>query len=254
MNQKSLCMHFETRLIALVLAVAPLLYFQPAFAEIKIPEISSPVIDSGEFFTNTEEQQIEARIKELHSAGGPQLQIWTLLSMEGEPIENLSLRAVEKWKLGNKDADNGLLLTLAKKERRYRLEVGQGLEGVIPDITASRLLRSTVQPSLRNGTPAVGVHLLLNEIANLSEVNLSTAPVVKRKRTSSVGFLVFIFFFIIVAILNRIGSALGWSSHSHSRWRSGHRWGGGGWGGGGGGGGWGGGGGGFSGGGSSGGW
>lgn len=252
MNKQSLCMHFKMLFTALLLTIAPTLHFQIAFAEIKIPELSSPVIDSGEFFSNAEEQQLDARIKELHTAGGPQLQIWTLFSLEGEPIESLSLRAVEKWKLGNKDADNGLLLTLAKKERRYRLEVGQGLEGVIPDITASRLLRSTVQPSLRNGTPAVGLHLLLNELARLSEVNLSAAPVAKNKKKSP-GLLIILFCFV-VGIISRLGSTQSWSSHSHSRWRSGHRWGGGGWGGGGGGGGWGGGGGGFSGGGSSGGW
>jgi len=252
MKQKSPSMQFKMSFIALLLAVAPLLYLQTAFAEIKIAELSAPVIDSGEFFSNAEEQQIESRIKELQTAGGPQLQIWTLLSLEGEPIESLSLRAVEKWKLGNKDADNGLLLTLAKKERRYRMEVGQGLEGVIPDITASRLLRSTVQPALRSGTPAVGVHLLLNEIANLSKVNLSTAPVTKHKKKSS--SVLFVFFSLLIIVFSRLGSSRSWSSHSQSHLRSGHRWGGGGWGGGGGGSGWGGGGGGFSGGGSSGGW
>ena len=132
------------------------------------------------------------------------------------------------------------------------MEVGQGLEGVIPDITASRLLRSTVQPALRSGTPAVGVHLLLNEIARLSEVNLSTAPVAKHKKKSS--SVLFVLFSLLIIVFSRLGSSRSWSSHSQSHLRSGHRWGGGGWGGGGGVGGWGGGGGGFSGGGSSGGW
>lgn len=259
MSQKLPSMHFKMLLIAFLLVVAPLLSLQTAFAEIKIAELSAPVIDSGAFFSSAEKQQIESRIKELQTAGGPQLQIWTLLSLEGEPIESLSLRAVEKWKLGNKDADNGLLLTLAKKERRYRMEVGQGLEGVIPDITASRLLRSTVQPALRSGTPAVGVHLLLNEIARLSEVNLSAAPVAKHKKKSS--SVLFVLFSLIIVVFSRLGSSRSWSSNSQSHLRSGNRWGGGGWGsgggglsGGGGGGGWGGGGGGFSGGGSSGGW
>ncbi|MBM3381674.1 MAG: TPM domain-containing protein [Betaproteobacteria bacterium] len=230
-----------------------------AQAEVSIPELSSPVIDSGEFLSRSEEERLRERLTTLKQSGGPQMQIWTLKSLEGEPIETLSLRAVEKWKLGNIERDDGLLLTIAKSERRYRLEVGQGLEGVIPDIMASRLLRKYLVPGLRTGTTDSALLALIDEIERLVRPGQSSADDVQDKHNPLNLTLLYIFLILLFiggllfqSIVRRGGRGRsawetgGVNDSYHGSYGSGSR---GGWGGG-----WGGGGGGFSGGGASGDW
>ncbi|MEN9529174.1 MAG: hypothetical protein RI932_1047 [Pseudomonadota bacterium] len=248
-------------LVCVTLFLSPFAFqHSSAQAEVAIPELSSPVIDSGEFLSRSEEEGLRERLTTLKQSGGPQMQIWTLKSLEGEPIETLSLRAVEKWKLGDIERDDGLLLTIAKSERRYRLEVGQGLEGVIPDIMASRLLRKYLVPGLRTGTTDSALLAMIDEIERLARPGQSSADDAKDSHNPLNETLIYIFLILLVIggqlflfIVGRRGgrgrSAWGMDGVNDSyrgSYGSGSR---GGWGGG-----WGGGGGGFSGGGASGDW
>ncbi|MFZ9521344.1 MAG: TPM domain-containing protein [Silvanigrellaceae bacterium] len=232
-----------------------------AIAEIAIPNLSSPVIDDAGFFSTIEKQSLERDIRALFEAQGPQLQVWTFPTSEGEPIESLSLRAVDAWKLGRPGKDDGLLLTISRTERRFRLEVGRGLEGVIPDIVASRMLRNFLVPALRKSQAAFGVSSVIDEIARLTLPDggkdfegkvIKQRPVRKRSLFDLIVFFLFMGIFVILSIVSSLkrGRRGFGRSYYGGGWSGGGRWGGGG----GGGGGWSGGGGGFSGGGSSGGW
>lgn len=234
-------------------------FFAPsALAEVELPALSSPVIDEGDFFRASEETLLIGKIRTLYDAGGPQLQVWTLKTLEGEPIESLSLRAVESWGLGRSGKDDGLLLTIARQEKRFRLEVGRGLEGTIPDVLAGRILRQILVPALRRSAPADGVMQVISEIAQLTLPKDSQAAKelkdTPKRIIGHMGRLGFLFLFLVIfVVLNRVSRAASYARQGGLRHRG---WGGGygGWSGGGGGGGWSGGGGGFSGGGSSGGW
>jgi len=232
-------------------------FFAPsAMAEVELPVLSSPVIDEADFFRSSEETVLVGKIRTLYDAGGPQLQVWTLKTLEGEPIESLSLRAVESWSLGRSGKDDGLLLTIARQEKRFRLEVGRGLEGTIPDVLAGRILRQILVPALRRSAPADGVMQVISEIAQLTlpkDSQAATELKANRQRNiNHIGRLGFFFLFLVVfVVLNRASRAASYARRGGLRHGG---WGGGGWSGGGGGGGWSGGGGGFSGGGSSGGW
>ncbi|MEY3901127.1 MAG: hypothetical protein RL189_433 [Pseudomonadota bacterium] len=227
---------------------------QKAQAEVPIPPLSSPVIDQADLFASSDEQTLSQSVRALFDGGGPQLQVWTLPELEGEPIESVTIRAADQWKLGRSGKDDGLILLIARQERRFRLDVGRGLEGALPDVSAGRLLRSQLAPALRRGEPAAGVHAVIREVARLSSVDSSLLPqnsVIERK---PVNFVVFFFFLIVALILSALGKVQG---GGHGRWagrRGGWYGGGGGWSGGGSGGGWSGGGGGFSGGGAGGDW
>jgi uncharacterized protein len=117
-----------------------------AAAEVKIPILSSPVIDDVNLLTTAEKNQLVNFMQNLNSQTEVQFQVWILNSLEGEPIENLSIRAFDAWKLGQKGSDKGLLFVLAISDRKMRLEVGRGLEGDIPDAIASRLIREVASP------------------------------------------------------------------------------------------------------------
>lgn len=233
----------------------------PAWADIPIPDLSSPVIDDGAFFDTREEQFLSEKINKLYESGGPQFQIWTIADLEGEPVESVTIRAAEKWQLGRQGKDDGLILAIAKKDRRFRLEVGRGLEPIIPDALASRLLRQMLVPALRRNSAGVGANDLLNEVVRLTlspdEVakfgNNETSANGMTRKMPVFGIVIFLLMLAFLAVVRMFSPAAGMHHRPYGR----RSWSGGGWnnnGWGGGGGGWSGGGGGFSGGGSSGGW
>jgi uncharacterized protein len=117
-------------------------------AERVIPELSGPVIDEVGLLNSEEANQIANLIRALQPQ--VQAQVWIFSELDGEPIEGLSIRAAEKWKLGTAKNDNGLLILVAVTDRRMRIEVGQGLEGDIPDAFAGRVIDQVVKPAFRS--------------------------------------------------------------------------------------------------------
>ena len=96
------------------LVLVALLGVRPARAEVAIPELSGPVIDAGNFFSAAEAKQLGDRCRDLRARGGPAFQVWTVPTLDGEPIESVSIRAVEQWKLCREGKDDGLLLMIAR--------------------------------------------------------------------------------------------------------------------------------------------
>lgn len=255
---QTLSVRFKTPTLSYFFAAFALLVSSlPAMAQyVTVPNMTAPVIDEAHMFTSQEENELNQRLKNLYSSGGPQMVVWTLASLNGEDIEGVSIRAVDKWKLGQEKKDDGLLLTIALAERRTRLEVGRGLEGDIPDIIANRLLQGVLRPALRQNEPAAGVHAVISSI----EERLGREPTTSAQEQRISGHslpsglivLMFTFLFVVLSIVSRF-RRFGLGSNRRRGWYGGWGGGGGGWGSGGGGG-WSGGGGGFSGGGSSGNW
>jgi len=119
-----------------------------SFSKVQIPDLSSPIIDQAGIFSAGEKQQLELTIRKI-KAQGPQVQVWTLGSLDGETIEQLSIRAAEKWKLGSKKKGNGVLLTVALQDRKMRIEVGEGLEGQLTDIESHQIIKNYIAPNFK---------------------------------------------------------------------------------------------------------
>jgi uncharacterized protein len=83
--------------------------------------------------------------------------VLTVLSLQGDPIEDFSLRVVEAWKLGRKGQDDGILLLVASQDRKMRIEVGYGLEGELPDALAGRIVSDVMAPRFRKGDFTGGI-------------------------------------------------------------------------------------------------
>ena len=90
-------------------------------------------------------------------ATGQQFALLTVPSLEGNAIEEYALRVAEAWKLGEKGKDNGLLMLVSAGDRKFRIEVGYGLEGDIPDAFASRVQRDVLTPAFRAGQYGAGI-------------------------------------------------------------------------------------------------
>lgn len=231
-----------------------------ALAEVQIPAAPMPVIDDADWLSESEKAEISRYLIQMRQAKGPHMTVWLIKTLEGEDIAALGIRAAESWQLGSSAKDDGLILIVARQDRKYRLEVGQGLEGEIPDAISRRILDRILRRYLRQGQVAEGVYAVVSEIANITNsqpAGASARPVESSTRGkgslfgSLFNLLIFGLFFVAV-VISRIHSAI----FGRRRYYGGHysgSWRGGGWGRGGGSS-WGGGGGGFSGGGSSGSW
>jgi uncharacterized protein len=241
------------RPIALTTGFLIALIVQLGFAyskPLEIPFLSGPVIDQAQVLSTSDEAQLADQIRGLKNS--IQFQIWTIPSLQGESIEGLSIRAADQWKLGTTSKDNGVLIVLALEDRQVRIEVGQGLEGDIPDVLAGRIIDGWMTPSFRAGNYLEGFQNAIRNIQLIaSGQNLPTKP--HRKGVPSQ--LLFNALFIVLMLglfVIRLIFPTRFRAHSNRRYGS---WGGsGGFGGFGGGGGWSGGGGGFSGGGATGRW
>lgn len=223
-----------------------------ARAEFKVPALTGPVVDLAGMITSVDKSAIEGKIRAFNNSGLAQLQVLTVESLEGLTIEQASMQVAEAWKLGTEKQDNGLLIMIAKNERRVRIEVGQGLEGVMPDIYARRIVSDVMIPFFRQNIPSQGVVQGVDRIIEVIQKGEGVPEKKIRKSPFEKYKSLFIIIFLLVIFSLNIFTR---NSRRFGGWGGG--WGGGGFGGGGfggGGGGWSGGGGGFSGGGGSDGW
>ncbi len=130
-----------------------LLLFQAAFAQqlVAIPKLDGPVVDLTATLGASEEQALEAQLADYAKAKGSQVQVLIVPTTQPEDIAQYSIRVVEQWKLGRAKQDDGVLLLVAKDDRRMRIEVGYGLEGAIPDARANQIITQVITPSFRAG-------------------------------------------------------------------------------------------------------
>src|SRR5690606_22653995 len=102
-------------------------------------------------------QQLEAQLKQHEDSTSNQIAILIIPSLDGEVLEEYSLKVAEKSQLGKKEKDNGVLLLIAVEDRKMRIEVGYGLEGALPDITCNQIIRNEVAPEFRRNDYDAGV-------------------------------------------------------------------------------------------------
>jgi uncharacterized protein len=214
-----------------------------------------------------EVQRLETRLAERERATGAQMVIAIFQSLEGENLEDFGIRLAERWRVGQKGLDNGVILIVFARDRKLRFEIGYGLEPVIPDAEAGRIIREVIGPRFRERHYAQGLEDAVTAVFARVENRGAPPPAARRDGTGLpvVGLVVLAAIIAFIAFARMrgrhaayTGGRGGWGTPMvfFPWWGSGR--GGGGWGGfsggGGGGGGFSGGGGGFGGGGASGDW
>ncbi|MEM6642349.1 MAG: YgcG family protein [Bacteroidota bacterium] len=132
-----------------------------------IPELKKRITDELGLLSADQQRSISAQLTALESRKGSQVAVLIIDSTEPETIEQYSIRVVDKWKLGRKDVDDGVLLLVAKGDRNVRIEVGYGLEGAIPDAYAKRIISNIIIPHFRDGDYYLGIEEGLEAITAL---------------------------------------------------------------------------------------
>ncbi len=124
------------------------------------------VVDLAGVLDANTQAQLNTMLRDLETRTTAQVVVLTINSLEGEPIEEFSHQTAVQWGIGQKGKDNGVLLTVAVKDHKYRIEVGYGLEGVLPDSLVGSIGREYLVPNFRRGNYAGGIVAAVTEIAN----------------------------------------------------------------------------------------
>jgi uncharacterized protein len=154
------------RLIALWLALA---LWGTAQAEVAIPPLHQRVTDLTATLDAGQTQQLEARLAAFEAGKGSQIAVLILPSTQPETIEQFGIRVAEAWKLGRKGVDDGVLLLIAKDDRKLRIEVGYGLEGTLNDATSKRIVDEVISPYFKRGEFYAGIDAGLEAIIKVVE-------------------------------------------------------------------------------------
>jgi len=129
-----------------------------AWAQPSVAPLTAQVVDQTGTLTGEQKAVLERKLREFELRKGAQIAVLMVPSTAPEPIEQYSLRVVERWKLGRKKVDDGALLIVAKNDRALRIEVGYGLEGALSDATAKRIVSDIIAPRFRDGDFYGGVN------------------------------------------------------------------------------------------------
>ncbi len=142
-------------------------------AEIQIPVLNSPVMDEAGFLTSEQKQDLSQLAYEINTHQGPQITILTVPDLQEYAIEDFSIRVAEKWQLGTKAKDNGLLIVIAKAEHKMRIEVGNGIEGEITDYESNQYINNILTPAFKAGDFHGGLKAVMLDVAQKFNLKLS---------------------------------------------------------------------------------
>lgn len=197
----------------------------PARAEVTVADPGLFVVDRANVFDAGTRRKLEGWLRELEQKTTAQVKVLTVMTTEGEPFFGFVQRHAELWKLGQKGKDNGALIAIAVADNKYRIQVGYGLEGVLPDGWCGSLGREVLVPHFRQNNFARGLYVgtvtIANKIADDANIQLSGIPKIRHRGRASRGGVacgglipLFVIFMVVM------------SSSRRGRYRS--RWGGGG--------------------------
>jgi uncharacterized protein len=208
-------------------------------------KVRNYVTDKTGTLTSAQISSLEKKLSNFDKETSTQVVVWMVPSLEGESLEEKSFQIAEQNGIGQKDKNNGVLLFIAKDDRKLRIEVGYGLEGALTDALSDQIIRKEITPQFKKGNFYDGINAGVDAI-----IKATKGEYTADKKTSDddsgisfccvpfpflIFFVIFIFIFVL-PILSRIfrgkggrsnwwwtggGSGSGWSSGSGSSWSGG---------------------------------
>jgi uncharacterized protein len=171
-------MNIKRLVILAILLLVPL----PLFA-LDPPPLAGRINDTAGMLSQQERSNLEQKLAEFERNTSNQVAVLTIRSLQGDDIDQFAIHVAEQWKLGQKGKDNGVLLIMAKAERKVRIEVGMGLQGVLPDVTAGKIIRDVMRPLLKTGNYDQGITAGVDAIIAATKGEFKTSPQDAAKRT-----------------------------------------------------------------------
>ncbi len=187
-------------LLALTLLGLVILGFAaPALAALDFPTLTGRVVDNAKLLDPAEERRLSDQLEQHEQATSNQIVVVTLPSLQGTTIEDFGYQLGRNWGIGQEDRNNGVLLIVAPKERKVRIEVGYGLEGDLPDAITKSIIENEILPAFRSKDYprgiAAGVDTIIEAIAGAYE------PMAKQERRNDIMELLM----LLIIVLSLVG-------------------------------------------------
>jgi len=198
-----------------------LFFCLPAFG-LTVPERpEGRVTDRTGTLTRDQIQALEKKLSAFEKETTNQIAVLLIPSLEGDSLEDYSIRLAEKWKIGQQGRNNGVILLIVKNDRKVRIEVGYGMEGALPDALAGTIIRNEIAPRFKAGKFFQGIEAGINSVIAATKGEYKASPRKKQSQIDSwIPFLIvgaFIVFFMLAASQARkrnyhSGGSRGWNS------------------------------------------
>jgi uncharacterized protein len=197
------------------LLLAALLSLSAARAEVPVPALAGRVVDLTQTLAPAQIGELESRLQKFERRKGSQVAVLLVPTTAPEPIESYAIRVAEAWKIGRAGIDDGVIVLVARDDRTMRLEVGYGLEGVVPDAVARRLIEERFLPGFRAGDYYAGLSAGLDALIGVIDGEPLPPPAAGPAPDSrSVGHYFPLFLFLVFAgggllraLFGRVGGA-----------------------------------------------
>ena len=184
-----------------------------ALAQEPVPPLSGRVIDSTATLTSAQREAMEQHLATVERELGSQIVVLMVPTTQPEDIAAYAQRVGDSWKIGRRDVGDGLLIVVAKNDRKVRIEVAKALEGAVPDLAASQIITETITPAFRRNDFAGGLNAAIDRIAARIKPEGLPAPDVRPQRGADrFGGIDFgslaMFFFVGVPIVGAVLSGI----------------------------------------------
>ena len=176
------------------------------------------VNDYANILSVNAKQSLEEELRIFTASSSNEIAVVTIPDLGGDSVENYASKLFASWKIGNAKNDNGILLLISRDDRKLRIEVGYGLEGSLPDITAKDIIDTKITPSFKQGDYDTGV---IQGVKAIEEVTRGEYVATKNKPNSKNGILalpLLFIFFVIISVIQFISAIL---ARSKSWWAGG---------------------------------
>lgn len=180
--------------LSLVFALLFVCLLSQAWAYVEIPKLSSRVTDLTGTLSVDQVQALESKLAAFEAKKGSQVAVLLVPTTQPEDIAEFGIKVADLWKLGRAKSDDGLILIIAKNDRKFRLEVGYGLEGVIPDAIAKRITSEVIKPYFKNDDYFNGINAGIDQIISLIDGELLPTPTSQQLSESKEGNFIFFLF------------------------------------------------------------
>jgi len=173
---------FATICITMFIVVSP--GYSQDSATVSIPPLKGRVNDYAGILNEQTESMLEAKLAQLEKEDSTQVVVATVPSIGDEDIESYSIRLAEKWKIGQKGLDNGVIILVAYNNRKMRIEVGKGLEEKLTDLLAGRIIDYIMIPHFKNGDYDTGISQAVDAIIDIVKGTFDASTLKKKKSVS----------------------------------------------------------------------
>ena len=188
-----------TLILGLVLLLAGVFHAVSA----SLPALTGRIVDNAGLLDATTKSSIEQKLEAHEARSSDQVVVATIESLEGDALEEYANRLFRHWGLGQVEQNNGVLLLVAKNDRKIRIEVGYGLEGTLTDLHSKLIIDNTIVPSFKAGDYAAGIARGVDEIIAVLAGNgaeLEERYAIHQERTNTFDFIPFLFVAVWIAL------------------------------------------------------